>query len=81
MRNLAHIKPQSEHFSPNLGHFFPIFEKGQKRPTPYPLWLCSWSAAWLIEKHGLEAQHILLNMLLLVHFIILSWELHILNTA
>ena len=36
MENLAHRWPQSEHFPPKLGHFFPIFEKGQGRPPPLP---------------------------------------------
>ena len=36
MRNLTHRCPQSRHFCPKLGHFFPIFKKGQGRPPPYP---------------------------------------------
>ena len=34
MRNFAHRWPQSWHFSQKLGHFFPISEKCQGRPTP-----------------------------------------------
>ena len=37
MRNLTHIWPQSGHFCPKLGSFFPIFEKEQGRPPPVPL--------------------------------------------
>ena len=37
MRNFTHRWPQSGHFFPKLGLFFPIFEKGQGRPRPpYP---------------------------------------------
>ena len=34
MRNFTHRLPKSGHFSSKLGHFFPIFEKGQERPPP-----------------------------------------------
>ena len=34
MRNLAHRWPQSGPFFQKLGHFCPIFEKGQDRPPP-----------------------------------------------
>ena len=39
MRNLTHRWRQPGHFCPKLGHFFPIFEKGQGRPphSPPPL--------------------------------------------
>ena len=40
MRNLTSwFNPrwtQSGHFFPKLGHFFPIFEKGQGHPSPLP---------------------------------------------
>ena len=37
MRNFTHRWPQSGHFVPKLGYFFPISEKGQGRPpTPPP---------------------------------------------
>ena len=34
MRNFTHRWPKSGHFFSKLGHFFPIFEKGQGRPPP-----------------------------------------------
>ena len=34
MRNVTHRWPQSGHFFPKLGCFFPNFEKGQGRPSP-----------------------------------------------
>ena len=36
MRNLTYRWPQSGQFCPKLGHFFPIFEKGQGGPPPPP---------------------------------------------
>ena len=36
MRYCTHRSPQSEHFFSKLGHFFPIFEKGQGRAHPLP---------------------------------------------
>ena len=41
MRNLTHKWSQSRHFFPTLGHFFPVFEKGQGRPPPSLLQLCA----------------------------------------
>ena len=37
MRNCTYKWPQSGHFFSKLGHFFPIFEKGQGRSPPSPL--------------------------------------------
>ena len=34
MRNFTHRWPQSGHFFSKLGHFFPIFGKGLRRPPP-----------------------------------------------
>ena len=34
MRNFTHRCPNSGHLFPNLGQFFPIFEKGQGKPPP-----------------------------------------------
>ena len=34
--NFTHRWPQSGHFFHKLGHFFPIFEKGQGKPSPFP---------------------------------------------
>ena len=36
MRNLTHRWPQSGYFPRKLGHFFPIFKKGQGGPPPPP---------------------------------------------
>ena len=37
MRNLTQDGHNQGIFFPKLGHFFPIFEKGQGRPPPSPL--------------------------------------------
>ena len=36
MKNFTLRLPQSGHSFTKLGHFFPIFEKGQERPHPTP---------------------------------------------
>ena len=52
MKNCTHRWPQSGHFFSKLGHFFPIFKKGQGRspPPPSPLYSRAWKCG--LRKFG-----------------------------
>ena len=80
MRYCTHRWPQSGHFFSKLGNFFPIFEKGQGRPTPfaslvtclctkmYSAW-CKWKL-WLLQNSKFNN---FLEYCVSCHILIPSW--------